>query len=761
MPNYDFRSLSPFDFETLVRDLLQAELQTRIESFKSGRDGGIDLRYSLTEDRRIIIQCKHYVETGFNGLASHLERKEKQKIHKIKPARYVLCTSVGLTPANKEKLKTILSPYCAGTEDIFGQDDLNNLLGRHPEVEKQSFKLWLTSVAVLQSVLQKKVFLQGAMTMDEIRRRFSLYVENNSLTEIRQVLDEANYCIISGIPGIGKTTLAEIILTRYINKGWQIVTVTSDVGEALSVFNHSVPQVFYYDDFLGQSSLGDKLNKNEETNIIRLVEAVRHAKNKKFILTTREYILQQAKTQYERLERSGIEAKKCIVTLEDYSQRQKAEILYNHLYFYSVNHAYLEHFVTERQYMHIIKHRNYNPRIIEWMCKTIRGSELTPAEYSQRFFNLLEKPMEIWNHAFHNQLSEFSRHLLIVLTILPEETRLDDVTTAYREYQRTLARKYGIPVEKNALKKALAELDDTFLKIRFNRKHQIISFHNPSVLDFMSEILRSNRDEIEDCLQSTVFFEQIERLGALLGPIPGALGQLPSVKENPSLLIKAIDRTIQAKPVSNVFGFVSSNTRSKRIFQERMVELARLLLPSQSVLVKNMVIERIESVFTSEKIPVSMRVRFLKNGEATGLAKEQQFDHWLKITIQQLESEPIDVFAHEMIAELVTALPSYFPQAYREAAALRFAMFVESDYQPVIENATDPEELQSYHRSIESAANVFNFEADSILKEIEDTIYEIQRNQEPPDDDDDGWRDSRNKDESDTAIDVMFRSLID
>jgi hypothetical protein len=43
---YDFRTLSPLDFEELVRDLLQAELGIRFESFKPGKDLGIDFRFA-------------------------------------------------------------------------------------------------------------------------------------------------------------------------------------------------------------------------------------------------------------------------------------------------------------------------------------------------------------------------------------------------------------------------------------------------------------------------------------------------------------------------------------------------------------------------------------------------------------------------------------------------------------------------------------------------------------------------------------------
>ena len=45
MADYDFRTLSPHDFELLCRDLLQKSLGVRLESFTTGRDSGIDFRY--------------------------------------------------------------------------------------------------------------------------------------------------------------------------------------------------------------------------------------------------------------------------------------------------------------------------------------------------------------------------------------------------------------------------------------------------------------------------------------------------------------------------------------------------------------------------------------------------------------------------------------------------------------------------------------------------------------------------------------------
>ena len=63
MPSYTFHSLSDADFEELCRDLLQASLQLRLQSFTAGKDGGIDL-LNASQDGDTVVQCKHYRKSG-------------------------------------------------------------------------------------------------------------------------------------------------------------------------------------------------------------------------------------------------------------------------------------------------------------------------------------------------------------------------------------------------------------------------------------------------------------------------------------------------------------------------------------------------------------------------------------------------------------------------------------------------------------------------------------------------------------------------
>jgi hypothetical protein len=86
MSNYTFNSLSSLDFEGLTRDLLQKEWIVHVESFKSGKDQGIDLRCTSINGGKTIIQCKHYVESGYEPLIRDLKNKELPKVKLCKPS---------------------------------------------------------------------------------------------------------------------------------------------------------------------------------------------------------------------------------------------------------------------------------------------------------------------------------------------------------------------------------------------------------------------------------------------------------------------------------------------------------------------------------------------------------------------------------------------------------------------------------------------------------------------------------------------------
>jgi len=275
MSDYTFSTLAPNEFEDLSKDLLERSLKVPLQAFTTGRDGGVDLRHASATGQSWIVQCKHYAGSRFADLKRSV-LKEVHKLHRLKPQRYILVTSCGLTPANVDELYNLLSPFCTSKHDILGKSDLNGLLRANGDIEQRHPKLWITSEAVLNRVLQNDVFVQSEMTRESILRRLSLYVYTPRFEEARKKLNADRVCIISGVPGVGKTTLAEMLLVEHLMNDWEVVTIHQNVSEglrALQVHSDS-KQVFYYDDFLGQISSGEKLAKNEDGALLQLLRAI-------------------------------------------------------------------------------------------------------------------------------------------------------------------------------------------------------------------------------------------------------------------------------------------------------------------------------------------------------------------------------------------------------------------------------------------------------------------------------------------------------
>lgn len=98
---YDFKNLSPADFEELTISLLSKALGVHLEAFVAGPDGGIDGRHAK-DLNHLIVQAKHYANSSFSQMKAAI-KKERSKIDDLKPTRYILVTSQGLTPHKKKK----------------------------------------------------------------------------------------------------------------------------------------------------------------------------------------------------------------------------------------------------------------------------------------------------------------------------------------------------------------------------------------------------------------------------------------------------------------------------------------------------------------------------------------------------------------------------------------------------------------------------------------------------------------------------------
>ena len=514
MPNYSFETLSGNEFEILVRDLLQKELGVLLESFKSGRDKGIDLRYAPSQDNSLIVQCKHYVGSGTTKLIADLKKYESPKANKLSPKRYVIATSVGLSPSNKDEILEMFSS-CTSTSDIYGRDDLNNLLARHPDVEAVHYKLWLSSTHILEMLVKSATINRTRLDLERIHGKLKYYVQNASFIRAKEILDSQNYCIITGIPGIGKTTLAEALFIDYVSKGFEPVRIYQSIDEGFEMVKQGVSQVFYFDDFLGTTIFDEhSLERNEDKQLLNFLQSVLNSSGtKKLILTSRDYILKQARLSFESVRSADLKPHLCIINLHNYTRFNRAEILYNHLYFSELSKKHIADLLNDQLYLAIIDHPNYSPRVIEWMTQMKNRWPQHEHDFAVAFLDALDNPMELWKHAFERNLSVSAQYVLWILATLPDLARIDDLERVFWPFQRYLAEYYMHTIDAAGFHSALEEIEGTFIEIDlFAAGIRMIRFHNPSIRDFLEAYLSEHEVVVRFLIRSAQFFSQLRWL---------------------------------------------------------------------------------------------------------------------------------------------------------------------------------------------------------------------------------------------------------
>lgn len=519
--SYDFQQLSPHDLEILVRDLLQAEWGVTFESFKAGRDGGVDLRYARGPFN-MVVQVKHYVKTGIKGLLRDL-KAESTKVLALKPTRYVLATSVPLSPGNKRAIVEIFGGALA-VADVLGQEDMNNLLARHGGIEQEHYKLWLASRAVLDRVLHSEVLTATEFQVEKVHTTIRRNVRSNAFRKALEILDRDRVVIISGAPGVGKTTLANMLLYTHLERRWEPVVIRNDIAEGQKLFQRGRSQVFYFDDFMGATFLGDRatgLLRNEDRAISDFIELVRAAPNARLILTTREHIFGQAVAASERLRQAGLDGHKIVLHIGEYSFGQRAEILYNHLYFSDLPDAYKDALLASDFYLEVVKHPKFNPRLIEWLSSFNRIKSVPPNRYTAFVRNLLNDPSEVWLHAYEQQLSDAGRSLLLALYSLGGEADGAVLEPAFKKLHEARATRWALPRRPEDWPTAMAELANAFLRPAGKTAFEVL---DPSVIDLVNAVIRKAPENAVDLVVGAVDFSQISRVWKI------ATSAMPSVK---------------------------------------------------------------------------------------------------------------------------------------------------------------------------------------------------------------------------------------
>lgn len=393
-------------FECFANELCSVLFNKSIHGFSRGADDGIDGIDNVLEPT-IIVQAKRWSPYKTNAFTEI--NKEIKKIRKTIKARqwkgkirYVIVTSTGISPEVQNKLRQMNRDLFCDDFCLLDYARINELSTR-PELERVYSKNHLIGSNL--SVVLKKDRLD-AIGNDYPEFDTNFFVETAFFDKAFNIIMDKHILLVHGDPGVGKSTLCKMLgyvfanrLSLYPNSVRVLWRSPNEMPEIITLFDStfrgSDNQLFVIiDDFLGSNFL--TTNSSEMEILSRLLNRVKKSKNFYILLNSRTQILESAKMDFQdffaELKRGYEEAIE-MIDMSDYTLVDKAKLLRKNLEreysfqkedgrrIFETNYEKLRspddsnkrNSSVRKVYNSIIEHKNFNPRLIEYISQNFNA----------------------------------------------------------------------------------------------------------------------------------------------------------------------------------------------------------------------------------------------------------------------------------------------------------------------------------------------------------------------------------------------------
>lgn len=517
MSDYTFHTLSDSDFEYFVCDLLNAEMKLDLHSYPAGRDQGIDLLQEFENGTRVVVQCKHYVRSDKSKLLKEIEKELSKNGYKG-ANRYILVTSSPVTALTESDIMRLLR---IPQQDVWGPRRLNEVLARHPDVERWHYKLWLSSSGVLTSIINAGSWNRSLAMIEAATERAKYWVETPAYRLAFDLLERRGNLILTGQPGVGKTYLAEFMCLQQARLGWQVIYVAGGLGQAWQLLSpDDTRQLFFYPDPIGEADLSP--TAQQDASAIRDFMAMiarRRDQNKRLIITTpTEVFKRAAQSGSGSLRRlADDQPSQLEISLGDWNQETRKQVLLNHLQFAGLSWDERRNVELDRRTISVVRHPSFNPRLIEMVCEQFT-SDTTAEDALVSLRDALATPESVWNVSWA-MLSELASE--IVLTLATLRSRPVPISEL-----RVLVGDAG-PAK--VWVDAWQSLQPIWITAEGPKNDRVVTLANPGLRDFLLGRLE-DADMANERISKAATLEQLAELSRAAGDLAADVGMAPLVR---------------------------------------------------------------------------------------------------------------------------------------------------------------------------------------------------------------------------------------
>jgi hypothetical protein len=704
---FNYNNLSDIEFEELCKDIMERKLSMKLRIYTSGRDRGIDLSdYKIPH--QTIIQIKHYMNSTYSSLKTSLN-KEVEKVIELNPKNYYICVSKALTAANTEEIYEMFDEYMHSISNIIDLKEINSILKdeNNLDILRKHYKLWLHSTGILSEIYNQNIFIDCEALLSNIDTEKNYFVQTNIYDTCFKRLMRDRIIFVTGAPGVGKTITSKMLLLECASQGYKVKYTTNanltDVKRSLST-DRSAKEVILLDDCLGQHYF--KMNESKESEILSLINYVQMNPNKKLIMNSRITIFNEARGRSIEFNKFFYRRTNLnyLIDMSKMHQIDKAKIFYSHLYFNNIPVSHFKELRKDKRYKTIVEHKNYTPRIIEFISEPHVFKEINATEYYPYIMHSLNTPDSLWKDEFDYKLNSIDRIFMYILYSLTET--IIPVKIMKECFEERLLLEVNLDTTINNFDSIVSRLNNSMITFFDAEGEQNIGVSNPSVNDFLKPRFESNNNEKNKIRKSLVYFEQLQRCYKK----ERHANELVKMIRNHS--IKGLKSESKGLIQSLIIYTISEENILDPFYIEEMHDY---LLHSPY---------KLFSRFGSSNI--SLVLYYFKNKDAFNIYKIKD----ILYSIEKIELLLEDILDFEILADAIIALHDLISIYGIEIDNQHFLEIIEDALQNTIEHLASNLDIDEFHIEIDSIIeNSLDIDGNIVNSELSQEILDMLDNE--------------------------------